>query len=244
MEKLVFISHSKANSEQARKICELLEQDNIGCYIAPRDINYGEDWAGSIAKSIKASKLFVFLLSEFSNDSRQCLKEVNVADNHNIPMLCVGLEMVQLNDSLEYHFSARQIPFLNGKDYDMDVKQAKDIIKQRIQKMNLIQIKQNTVDHTYDQDKIKTLRQLGYNYLHGFMVEKNEEFALSYFKKASDLNDWISKIEIAKLKIQHEQDLSSINEAVIYAQKAYALMFEEGIQKEYLDMIYEIYLLI
>lgn len=114
MEKKVFISHSQKDKAIADIICDSLEQAGIDCWIAPRDIPYGTDWAGEIADAIKASKIFLFILSQNSNVSRQCPKEINIADNANIPMLCVAVDEVKMNSALEYHLSNKQAVFVNA----------------------------------------------------------------------------------------------------------------------------------
>lgn len=115
MEKQVFISHSQKDKAIADIICNSLEQAGIDCWIAPRDIPYGTDWAGEIADAIKASKMFLFILSHSSNASRQCPKEINIADNANIPMLCIAIDEVKMNSALEYHLSNKQAVFVNAK---------------------------------------------------------------------------------------------------------------------------------
>ncbi len=108
MDKKVFISHSNQDKEIADIVCSSLENAGIGCWIAPRDIPYGSDWAGEIADAIEASRLFVFLLTESSNNSRQCPKEITIADNANIPMICIVVDNVVINSTLKYHFSSKQ----------------------------------------------------------------------------------------------------------------------------------------
>lgn len=114
MEKKVFISHSKEDKAIADIICNSLEQSGIDCWIAPRDIPYGTDWAGEIADAIEASKIFLFILSHSSNVSRQCPKEINIADNANIPMLCVVVDDVKMNSAFKYHLSNKQAVFVNA----------------------------------------------------------------------------------------------------------------------------------
>ena len=114
MEKKVFISHSQKDKIIADIICNSLEQTGINCWIAPRDIPYGTDWAGRITEAIKTSKIFLFILSQNSNESRQCPKEINIADNANIPMLCVVVDEVKMNSTLEYHLSNKQAVFVNA----------------------------------------------------------------------------------------------------------------------------------
>ena len=47
-----------------------------------KDISYGEKWAEKIADGlINDTALFVFILSENSNNSDQVLKEINIAIN-------------------------------------------------------------------------------------------------------------------------------------------------------------------
>lgn len=116
VEKRVFISHSKEDKNIADFICNSLERENVGCWIAPRDIPYGDDWAGDITKAISKSKLFLFLFSENSNKSRQCPKEVNLADNVGVPIICVSIDNAEMNPTLKYHLSLVQGVYLNTSD--------------------------------------------------------------------------------------------------------------------------------
>lgn len=116
MKKRVFISHSKEDKNIADFICNSLERENVGCWIAPRDIPYGDDWAGDITKAISKSKLFLFLFSENSNKSRQCPKEVNLADNAGVPIICVAIDNADMNPTLKYHLSLVQGMYLNTSD--------------------------------------------------------------------------------------------------------------------------------
>lgn len=59
--------------------------------------------------------MFLFILSHSSNASRQCPKEINIADNANIPMLCIAIDEVKMNSALEYHLSNKQAVFVNAK---------------------------------------------------------------------------------------------------------------------------------
>ena len=56
----VFISHSSKDANIANAICNTLEANNIKCWIAPRDIRPGSDWAESINNAIENSKLSVY----------------------------------------------------------------------------------------------------------------------------------------------------------------------------------------
>ena len=122
MDKKVFISHSKHDKPIAELICTALEGEGIGCWIAPRDIPYGNDWAGEIASAIENSCLFIFVLSENSNTSRQCPKEINIADNVGIPIVCVKIDDVEMSLTLKYHLSTQQILFLDASNIKEELK--------------------------------------------------------------------------------------------------------------------------
>lgn len=148
MEKKVFISYSKNDKNIADLICNALESDNIGCWIAPRNVPYGEDWACEITKAIKKANLFIFLLSVNSNKSRQCSKEVNLADNMNIPIICVKIDDVEMNDGLKYHLSMKQTAFMDVLFIEPQVKNLVSFIRDKI-KLSVNEEK-NTNRHTDD----------------------------------------------------------------------------------------------
>lgn len=122
MDKKIFISHSKLDKPIAELICTALENENIGCWIAPRDIPYGNDWAGEIASAIENSSLFIFVLSEHSNSSRQCPKEITVADNVGVPIVCVKIDDVEMSQALKYHLSTQQILFIDTSNIKEELK--------------------------------------------------------------------------------------------------------------------------
>ena len=63
----VFISYSSKNKNIADAIVADLEQNNVKCWYAPRDILSGEDWAGAINNAISSTKIFVLVFTDESN---------------------------------------------------------------------------------------------------------------------------------------------------------------------------------
>ena len=118
MTKKVFISHAQNDKKFADRICEKLETNGYSCWIAPRDIPYGTDWAGEITGSIKECRLFVFLLSKSSVESRQCPKEITLADNAGKPMICIQMDETKMNPMMEYHFLSGQLCYFNPEKPD------------------------------------------------------------------------------------------------------------------------------
>lgn len=63
MEHEVYISYSTKNNEVAQMICHVLEQNEIKCWIAPRNILPGSDYRSVIEDAIRNCKFFVVILS-------------------------------------------------------------------------------------------------------------------------------------------------------------------------------------
>lgn len=75
----VFISYSSQDKEAAQAICHILEQNEIRCWMAPRDIPYGSDYGDVIDDAIKSCKVVVILYSEKAASSPWVTGELNVA---------------------------------------------------------------------------------------------------------------------------------------------------------------------
>lgn len=99
----VFISHSSKDKQTADAVCHYLEQNGIRCWIAPRDILPGGDWAESIVEAIRESRLMLLIFSSNANDSHQINREVNLAADENIPIVPFRIENVQPSTKLRYY---------------------------------------------------------------------------------------------------------------------------------------------
>lgn len=105
MDKKVFISHSSKDKTIAAQICKIIEDKEIGCWIAPRDIPYGNEWAGEITKALKQTRICIFLFSENSNHSKQVAREIQIAFDNEVVIIPVRLENVEMNDVLTYYLA-------------------------------------------------------------------------------------------------------------------------------------------
>jgi len=102
----VFISYSSVDSNAGETVCSVLEQNGITCWIAPRDITPGLDFAEAIIDGIKSSKLFLLVYSSNSNTSKQVIREVDRAVHTGLPVINLRLEDVPLSKQLEYYLSS------------------------------------------------------------------------------------------------------------------------------------------
>jgi non-specific serine/threonine protein kinase len=98
----VFISHSSHDHEEAAQVVTALEAAGVPCWIAPRDIPPGAEWAPTIVAALHGSSALLLLLTAASNESPQVLREVERAVALRLPILAVRREAVSLAPSLQF----------------------------------------------------------------------------------------------------------------------------------------------
>lgn len=101
----VFICHSSSDSALANAICSTLEQHRIRCWMAPRDVLPGSDYAESILSAISGSRLALLVFSANSNRSAHVHREIERCVGHGIPILPFRVADVVPSPALEYFIS-------------------------------------------------------------------------------------------------------------------------------------------
>ena len=96
----VFISYSSKNSDTAKAVCHVLEENKIKCWMAPRDIMPGADYADCIDQAITDCKLFILIFSGPSQESKWVKGELNVAFDTNKLILPFRVENVSLHGAM------------------------------------------------------------------------------------------------------------------------------------------------
>lgn len=104
----VFISHSTKNKAVADAVCATLEKAAIGCWIAPRDVQFSRPFPGEITRAIKESKAIVLIFSADSNNSPQILRELQLAADARLHIIQFRIEDVAPNDDLQFYLSSLQ----------------------------------------------------------------------------------------------------------------------------------------
>lgn len=105
MDKKIFISHSSEDHAFASKLCKSFEDNGVYCWIAPRDIPYGNVWSAEISLAIEQSKLMIFLYSENSNHSKQVIREISLAEQSGVSVIAVKISEEPFNLALKYYLS-------------------------------------------------------------------------------------------------------------------------------------------
>lgn len=86
----------------------MLEQAGHKCFLAPRDIPSGREYAEEIVNGIDSSSAVVLLLSEAANSSPHVLREIERAVSKKLSIIVYKLEDVELSKSMEYFLMTHQ----------------------------------------------------------------------------------------------------------------------------------------
>ena len=97
----VFISHSSADSKLASAMCDYLEQKGVRCWIAPRDVQGGTEYAEAIIMGIRNCKIMVVLFNKNANDSIYVKNEVERAFNYKSILIPFKVDQTTLSATLE-----------------------------------------------------------------------------------------------------------------------------------------------
>lgn len=102
----VFISYSHNDGEIAEAICAALEAVDVKCWMAPRDITPGKEWAAAIVEATNDTHLLILVLTADSNISPQVRREVSRVADRGKSIVVFWTEDVKLSTSLEYYIGA------------------------------------------------------------------------------------------------------------------------------------------
>jgi len=101
----VFISYSSKDKQITDAVCHYLEEKSIRCWIAPRDIPQGHEWADVIVDAISASRIVVLVFSASANDSPIVKREILNAVNKEKIIIPFRIEDVLPEKAMELFIS-------------------------------------------------------------------------------------------------------------------------------------------
>jgi hypothetical protein len=107
-EYVAFISYASENRDKAEQICASLETRGLPCWIAPRDVRAGREYADEILLGIEQSPAFILVLSAAANTSVFVSREVERAVAKAKPLFPIRIEEVTPTSGLELLVSGDQ----------------------------------------------------------------------------------------------------------------------------------------
>jgi TolB-like protein/Flp pilus assembly protein TadD len=104
----VFVSYASLDATGANAVVESLEQHGLKCWIAPRDVKPGAQYADAIVRAITEAKAVVLVLSGSAVASSHVAREVERAASKGKPIIPFRIDNAALNPELEYFLSNAQ----------------------------------------------------------------------------------------------------------------------------------------
>jgi TolB-like protein len=104
----VFISYASQDTATANSMLEALEHQGIKCWIAPRDVTPGAQYADEIVGAINGAKVLVLVLSQHAVASSHVGREIERAASKRRRIVALRTDAEPLARSLEYFLSESQ----------------------------------------------------------------------------------------------------------------------------------------
>lgn len=103
----VFISHGRADVEEARRLKTGLAKSGLTGWLAPDDMVGRESWAGELNTEIARCDSFVVLIGSTTLASKHVEREVTLAVEHDRLIVPVLIEQIRLTGPLAYLLATR-----------------------------------------------------------------------------------------------------------------------------------------
>jgi TolB-like protein len=104
----VFLSYASADATIAQTIVQNLESHGVRCWMAPRDVRPGTQYAEAIVRAINEATSLVLVLSANAVASTHVGKEVERASSKRKPIIAFRVDAAALSPALEYFLSESQ----------------------------------------------------------------------------------------------------------------------------------------
>jgi TolB-like protein/Tfp pilus assembly protein PilF len=104
----VFVSYASQDVALADGIVAILERNGLKCWIAPRDVQPGAQYADGIIRAINGAKVMVLVLSKHAVQSSHVGKEIERASAKKRPLIALRTDATPLTPAFEYFLSESQ----------------------------------------------------------------------------------------------------------------------------------------
>jgi len=121
MQRTLFISHSTSDKDIAERVLSYLESQGHRCWIAPRDIAPGADWAEAIIDSIDSACGMILIVTKDSRESRQIRREVERAVGKGVTIYPILIGKVALSKWMQYYVTAHQWQTTNSRQIPPEI---------------------------------------------------------------------------------------------------------------------------
>lgn len=103
-----FISYTQADRTLAYELVDKLESKGTKCFIAPRDIPSGHEYAHELIKAIDDCDIVLLVYSRASDASGYVRREINSAVSRHKMIIPLRLEDFKMSSSMEFYLGTEQ----------------------------------------------------------------------------------------------------------------------------------------
>ena len=146
----VFICHASRDKPVAEAVCATLESRHIRCWIAPRDVLPGTEWAEAIVDALDGSRIVVLVLSSSSNSSPQVIREVGRAASNDTPIVPLRIDNVPPSKAMGFFVSSHQWLDAQTPPLKKHLQRLADIVQQLLTQER---VPQKSIDMPEKKDK-------------------------------------------------------------------------------------------
>lgn len=114
----IFISYAHKNSDAVLPILHSLQEDKIKVWF-DEGIEVGSEWPATLQQKISECALFMPFITKDFVESKNCKKEVYLANSLNLKILPIYLENCELKDGLALQLA--QDDFIRKSDFENDL---------------------------------------------------------------------------------------------------------------------------
>jgi hypothetical protein len=104
----VFVSYASQDVAVANSVVEHLEGQGLKCWMAPRDVKPGAQYADAIVRAINDAKAVVLVMSGSAVVSSHVGREIERAASKHRKIVAFRIDAAPLNHALEYFLSESQ----------------------------------------------------------------------------------------------------------------------------------------
>lgn len=103
----IFICYSTKDAQIAHEVCYALEQNDVKCWIAPRNIRSGFPYVDEIIDGINSAKLVVLINSTYADRSKYVNNEISLAFNKNKPLIEFNIDDSLPSNDMEFYLKSQ-----------------------------------------------------------------------------------------------------------------------------------------
>ena len=106
----IFVCHASEDRQRAELICESLAEEEIECWIAPRDVPAGHHYAAAILEAIERCEVFLVVFSAHADNSPHVSNEIETAASNGKPILLIRTDATDPsgNDHIRLFLASHQ----------------------------------------------------------------------------------------------------------------------------------------